>query len=205
MEYTRVTDDDKESSFWCPLWFFRKKKKEEEEQHDILSVRQKTKDFIKDLHRKIIHQDNLIRGYRESGLAYLEQNDVERAQCEAIQQLLAQNVRSDYIRLREKFRTLDQELERITTISICTSSLQEMTGAISQAVQEMQTIHDVDRMMSKLEIELDQVRNTSRALTQEQKKRERIEHVFNDWKLPDVVIKKEKEESLNIIKEMIPN
>lgn len=129
---------------------------------ESLSTRiQRIQDLVRDLNRQMIYQQQVIQGHATAGLQFLEEGDEQRARAEAQMQLQAVQTRQVYVDLHTKFRMLLQEIERAQNLSICVDNFKLASGIMGDAPTSVQ---DVDKVMVKLEQQLEGARDVTKSL-----------------------------------------
>lgn len=131
----------------------------------ILRIMRRIENSIKALHLKIIKQDHEMARYQREAKNYTDAKDYERADVELRQVTEASHVRSIYINIQEKQRILLQELKKATTLMVCTDSLRELSQNLGQTIAEHVNVGDVDDMMSRLELQMENLHETERSLS----------------------------------------
>lgn len=189
MDYTPLKgndddDDDEEeekvsSSCWSWLWPRRKRKKEKE----IHRVASRIKVSIKALHNKIEMYNAKIKRMQKTAELYRnERGDEERARSEERQIEHATHVRGIYIGVRDKFCVLLMEIEKAATLGACADHLRDAGVMLEQHIN----VRDVDDIMSRLELQMEKVTDTERAMTKKKTKKEKKAEEEEEEELPDL-------------------
>lgn len=193
---------------WRWLWTTHQRQEDVDsvdESEKILRTTRRIEASIRALHLKILKQDHEITRYTTDMNAYAKGEDDERADVEYRQIAEARRVRSIYISIQEKQRVLLQELKKATTLMACTDNLRELSATLGQTIAEHLNVGDVDTMMARLELQMDNLHDTDRSLSRPIKKappppQQRPDDDFVLPELPNVQrVKKDKEKSIVMI------
>lgn len=135
-------------------------------------VASRIKVSIKALHNKIEMCNAKIKRMEKTAALYREErSDEERAQSEERQIEHATHVRGIYIGVRDKFCVLLMEIEKAATLGACADHLREAGVMLEQHIN----VRDVDDIMSRLELQMEKLTDTERAITNNKKKKKENE------------------------------